>query len=969
MDASAMDCPDEDELDAYVRGETSPARRRAIEAHLSDCADCRCVVATAARVATVSPSAHDPNADVELPAPSERYTWLEPLGQGAMGIVYRAYDRFLDRDVAIKVLRDDGTPLAASARRRLLGESRALARVTHPNVVTVHDVGVDDGELFIAMELVRGASLRRWLEVQTRSWPQILEVFDAALAGLAAIHDAGLVHRDFKPDNVLVGDDGSVKVTDFGLVRGSAGPSLATTPNADVLGHSLTRDGDLVGTPAYLAPELFGTGTATASSDQFAACVALHEALHGRRPFEATTLAALAERVTRGELASMPRSAVPRRIGTVIRRGLAVDPARRYPSIRALAAALREARARRRSRGAIVASVAAVLAIGAGVASVSAPVDPCVAEASPFSGPRRQLVEDALARRGPTGKEAAPVFAAELDRWSQGWADTRQVACEATRVEHSHDETWLAAAQACSDAQLVELSAVVHAAERVENAWKAVDLARELPSPRRCEDPEPARARTQDDLALDELRASVKAATYIGDLSTVEAHLDALVGSADAATDLRLRAGALAVAGRAAMEVGRRDDAAQILERATEAAVAAHAPATAAAALLDRVQLEGVWRGHPQQARAFAELARAHVAVAGDPRLEAQLEFTLGNIARSRDEIPDAMAHCERAMQLLDPNTTPAATLAAVRMCVADMHVQLGELDRAEAIYRALADEIANTFSDEHPMLGGIMNGLGAVALERGDAPAAEQHWQEALRLTRATRGERDPRIVGILANVSSALERQGQVGEGRRLLHDAIDLGRELHGPRHAIVSALLSNLAASYLENDEPQAARPWLEQASAALPDDETYLLSRASIAGNLGLSYLPDDPQEARPHLQRAIDLATEAVGADHEEVAFHLVELAECELLAERPRLALPLLRRAEAIYDAGGETAASRRARVAFRQSQAVFFAEDGEDPRGEARRLAARARALDREQPAPVAHPELEAWIAFLGE
>jgi hypothetical protein len=294
-------------------------------------------------------------------------------------------------------------------------------------------------------------------------------------------------------------------------------------------------------------------------------------------------------------------------------------------------------------------------------------------------------------------------------------------------------------------------------------------------------------------------------------------------------------------------------------------------------------------------------------------------------------------------------------------MCVADMDYELGALDRAEATYRALAHEIASTFSDEHPLLGGIYNGLGAVAFARGNASAAEQSWREALRLTRAVRGERDRRIVALLANISSALDRQGQVGEGRRLLEEAIDIAREVHGPRHPIVSGLLSNLAASYLEAQEPAAARPWLERASAALPDEEKYLLSRASLAGNLGLSYLPDDPDAARPHFQRAIDLAREAVGEDDERVAFHLVELAECEILAERPEEALPLLRRAEAIY---GETApAGRRARLLFRKSQAVFFAE-GEDARAEALRLAARARALAGEP----SEPDLEAWIAHLG-
>ena len=960
-------CPSEQSLDGYVRGTASGLERDEVETHLASCAPCRAVVAAVANVATAEPST---GGELDLPAASDRYEWAEPVGEGAMGVVYAAYDRFLDRKVAIKVIRGDAAPREAARRRRLLAESRALARVTHPNVVTVHDVGIYDDELFIAMEFVDGASLRQWLAARQRSWTEILDVFDAALAGLAAVHDAGLVHRDFKPDNVLVGDDGDVKVTDFGLVRGSVGPGSTATLSVHSGSQSLTADGELVGTPAYLAPELFDGGAATEKSDQFAACVALYEALYDRRPFNAPTIEALAQRVGAGDIDEPPAAKVPRRVARVLRRGLAVDPGGRYASIATLAQTLRDARRTRRPRRNLVLGAGLVVVLGASATWVQAnQPDPCPPHAGALQSHHRAKVEQAMTAAGPIGRDASTVLLAEIDEWSRRWAAAGDEACAAVHVERRHDDAWLTRAEACLETQRVELAALVTAADRVDarRAWRTVDLARRLPSPEICNQADLAPARAQSDAALDELRATVRAAVYTGDLETARGKIDPLAAMAEDAVDPKLRARALAGAGAAAMEAGRPDDAAMLLGRATEAAIAADAPATTARALLHRVQLEGVWRGHAQQARAFAELARAHVAVLDDPRLEAQLEFTLGNIARSRDDYPLAKEHCDRAVALLDPGTTPLRTFAAAKMCVADMEVQLGDLDRAHGIYEGLVHRVEEHFGDKHPLLGGLYNGLGAVALERDDPAAAERAWRQALRVTEATRGDRDVRTIGLRANLSTALYRQGREDEGRQLLMDAIDVARGTLGPLHPTLAGLLSNLAAEYLEAGDHAAARPWLEQAAAALPQDEQYRLSRADISGNLGLSYLPDDPGAARPHLRRAVDLTVEAVGEKDERVAFQLIALAECELIDEQPKEALTLLRRAEVIYATSERTPAARHARLQFRLSQAVFFAKEGAKPRAEATALALRATELNAESGFVVPRPELEAWVEFL--
>ncbi|HEY0097284.1 MAG TPA: serine/threonine-protein kinase, partial [Archangium sp.] len=231
--------------------------------------------------------------------PLDRYVVLDPLGEGGMGMVYAAYDSVLDRKVALKLLPPgdaDAGPEATSGsgRARLLREAQAMARLSHPNVVAVYDVHQHEAQVFMAMELVDGQTLLQWEREQPRGWRELLTAFLAAGRGLAAAHAAGLVHRDFKPTNVLVGKDGRVRVTDFGLARPHNAPAElgADTPAPDtgpVKGHSLlelnlTQRGAVRGTPAYMAPEQFRGATADVRSDQFSFAVSLWEALHGERP-------------------------------------------------------------------------------------------------------------------------------------------------------------------------------------------------------------------------------------------------------------------------------------------------------------------------------------------------------------------------------------------------------------------------------------------------------------------------------------------------------------------------------------------------------------------------------------------------------------------------------------------------------------------------------------------------------------
>lgn len=307
-----------------------------------------------------------------------RYVIVSTLGAGGMGVVYKAYDPELDRRVAIKVLRP---PLHArshvgTGRGRLIREAQALAQLQHPNVITVHDVGEHEDRVFIAMEYIDGITLREWSKDKHRSWREVIDVLTAAGRGLQAAHAKQLVHRDFKPDNVMLegespAQSGRVLVLDFGL---AAGPTRLVSPGAtgsESGGASstatLTVTGAVLGTPAYMAPEQYAAKPSDPRTDQFNFCVTLYETLYGERPFSGDNRAALVAACTSGSVRPAPPSTlVPQWIREVVVRGLAAAPEQRWPSMEVLLAALAHDPTRsRRLRAVLGIGVIAVgLAVG-----------------------------------------------------------------------------------------------------------------------------------------------------------------------------------------------------------------------------------------------------------------------------------------------------------------------------------------------------------------------------------------------------------------------------------------------------------------------------------------------------------------------------------------------------------------------------------------------------------------------------
>jgi len=411
-----------------------------------------------------------------------RYRLERELGAGAMGVVYAAFDPDLERRIALKLLRPQAP--SAELKERLLREARAMARLTHPNVVTVYEVGTTGGRDFVAMELIHGETLAEWLGHAPRRPAAILEAFLAAGRGLAAAHAAGMVHRDFKPHNVLRGRDGRIVVTDFGLAREAADapPDAfgATLAAAGPIGAAsvpsqlavLTMTGALIGTPAYMAPEQWTGGAIGPATDQFAYCVALWEALAGERPYRGATFDELRAQVTRGP-AALEAPRVPRRIRPILRRGLAPEAAARWPSMTALIARLE--RAQRRPRLALALAARALCTGGTVVAlRGGAPVvPPCAAPAhDPASVWSPAIALDLRAK-------TSAAHAAALDDAYQHWLLARGAACRAApQIQPAQLQ--------CLDGVLARFDAVRQAYARVPAALPE-DLRRELVVPALCQ--------------------------------------------------------------------------------------------------------------------------------------------------------------------------------------------------------------------------------------------------------------------------------------------------------------------------------------------------------------------------------------------------------------------------------------------------------------------------------------------------
>jgi eukaryotic-like serine/threonine-protein kinase len=704
-----------------------------------------------------------------------RYHLLERVGKGGMGVVWGAWDPKLERRVAIKVL----VPTISEARERMLLEGQALAKLSHPNVVPIYDVGVIDEQVYLVMEWVRGQSLREYA-AEPRSVRELIAVYRQAGEGLAAAHRAGLIHRDFKPDNAIRGEDGRVRVLDFGLARGETD---AAPPVVDGdLGQASPVATRGAGTPRYMAPEQASGAALTAAADQFAFCTALREALWARRGRSRSPRAAAA-----AAAAPASRAPIARWLAALLDRGTSEAPARRFPDMAALLAALdRETMRRWRRRGLALATAGLALAAFAfGRTHAVDDVDPCsggAAEiAAAWSPASRAQLAAHLDALGAYGHEQIARVTGAFDAVAATWVLAHRQGCTAHRRAELPAELYQRRLGCLARSKVALGTAaellVTVARDGLDNALVA---ARSLPDAGLCAEqdaaqvtPPPAEVAPR----LPAIAAEIEKARILAVALRPEAGRVAgeAVAAAEGTSYAPVIARALLAQGRAAAALARWDEAAGALRRAVDLAVAGGDDVVAVeafarlvfvasrrgqsvdgASIVERLAQRAGASGSFSRALLYnnlatAELARADRAAARRWLLAAQREIELQSEAKREPKPEVDIELVSVAQNLALVADDPVERLARASAVVALLARALGDhhgktlaargVEANETADRALASqrfaELCERYRLYQPHLAAAMAlcnyRLGWLADERGDLPAARQAMSAAV--------------------------------------------------------------------------------------------------------------------------------------------------------------------------------------------------------------------------------------------
>lgn len=893
---AADSCVDSDTLAAYVDGALSDAAVSRVDAHIDRCARCRADLSALAVAAdTVSPSLAGPP---ELAAESEpleagtrigRYVVLNHHGRGGMGLVVRAYDPELDRHVAIKLLHPEMWDAAGPrARERLKREAQAMARLAHANVVRVHDVGTHGDQIFLAMEFIDGQTLREWSE--PRTWREALAACIDAGRGLVAAHEAQLVHRDFKPANVLCSDDGRVLVTDFGLARVEQ-RETANDGDSDSAASGdgqLTETRTLLGTPAYMAPELYDGQPATEASDQFAFCVTAFEVLHRTRPFSGDNQAQLRERIAAGVAIDPPGgSPVPASVDRALRRGMSADPAERYESMAALLDALDPRPAGRRRRWlaalAMVAAIAGALVLGLYARDGDGAMCDVTAEqlSGAWDADRRAAVEAALTATGRDG--AAPAFdrvAELLDDYAARWVAVRADACEATHIRGEQSPALLDARMACLDRrkrELGELTRLLAEATDPSIVDRAVEAVYALHQPGSCDaesaehifpkpDDPAERQRVDEALAALDTVAALRATSDYDAADEVLARAVAVAREVDYPP---LLAEALYRVGQSDTERDRLDEAEGDLFEAMDAAAAAHNDTFVADLWVNLIMVAGSKSHRFDVAMAYANAAKvAFARVDPAPALWARLEYAIGATQLARGDFAAAQARFERALTYRDADRGAPLpqTVAAILGGLCDVHRIKTRLDEARRFCLDAVTLFEESLGASHPKTAVALNSLGVVELEAPDYDAAKRLFTRAIDILDRTVGDKSVTRALAIGNLGLIGMYVGDLDEAERQLEIARDVF-ERHHPEHPQRLITLNNLATvSNTRGEYDSAIAQYVEvidlNTEVYGPESEGVALSKYNLAtvyqsmGRRG---------EAEDMLRSAIDVAAKVYG--------------------------------------------------------------------------------------------------------
>ena len=863
-------------------------------------------------------SSREPVRPQAAPAPSDRelslskgasigrYIILGPLGRGGMGEVYAAYDPELNRKIAIKLLRARGGASTVDGHTRLLREAQAIARLSHPNVVVVYDVGTFQETVFIAMEFVEGHTLGYWLQAKQRSWREVIDVFLLAGRGLAAAHAAGLVHRDFKPDNVMITKGGEVRVMDFGLAReekrdeaaapvvrpldaaaraaavattiapevdpdttmkldggGAPGgaPAAGATSASGYLRLKLTETGALLGTPAYMAPEQFAGTGGDARTDQFSFSVALYEGLYGRRPFAGTDVAAVMANVMGGKLTEAPdNSQVPGWIRKVLLRGLSTRLDDRFPSMAELLATLsRDPAARQRRWLAALAAVGALVALGMGIHRLSANQRTVCAggaarAATAWGFEQRKGIEKAFSSSGH--RRAAQTFATMagvLDGYVARWTGMYTEACEATQV-------------------------------RGEQSAEVLDLRMECLSER-----------------LSGLRA-LATVFQTADTGVVENAVSAAnaLGSLDRCADIPL----LRAIVRPPEDPATRAKVAELRRRLADLKAFADA-------------------GRFKEVLKPVQSAAAEARAIGYQPLLAEILLLQGQVLGYSNDVKVAEKALVEAFWAADASRVDEVRATAATELVFVFGYQENEFEEAER-WSGTADAVLQRVGGHELLRAWQQNNIGVVRGRFGQRAAALRALQEALALKEKALGRDHPDVGMTEGNIAVELE--------------ALERNQEALAHADRAVTLVENGLGSSH--------------------PELATLLNNRGEILDALGRR------REARQSFERARVIWERELGLDDRNLAYALTGIGLSYLAEDDASSALAPLERAYKIREAH-ELDPSRRAETRFALARSLW--ETNRD-RARARALAEQAREAYTKGDAKAKVVEVDGWLRARG-
>jgi len=928
-----------------------------------------------------------------------RYHVLARVGAGGMGVVYAAYDPDLDRRVAIKLLHSDTSTVGSfsDGRSMLLREAKAMAKLSHPNVVTVHDVGVHSGNVFVAMEFVQGETVAEWIASEPRPWAQVVRVFAAAARGLAAAHDAGLVHRDFKPANVLLAKDGAVKVTDFGLARwrDDAARERGPTEAAAIVAAAIasggatidrrTQAGLVMGTPAYMAPEQHLGLPIDARSDQFSYSIALYEALYGARPFTSAAPSALAMDIVEGRVPEAPAgSKVPAWLRELVLRGLEPDPELRHPSMAAIITLLeRDPTAARRRRLAAVGGVGLFGAAAFGVYTIGPQATQCADMGEHLVGvwdsDTRDAVRSAIFATGVGFAQSTwDRVAKSVDGYTDEWTTQRTDACTATRVRGEQSEALLDLRMACLDGCLRSVRALVSVLSDADETvvGNAVVTAGGLPPVATCADtkallddePTPDDPRLRDSLAqLDQRLADADLRGRAGKYPEALALARTVADDAQVLGFAPMNARALKRRGWLEHTNGDDASAEASLVSAYFHAVRLRDDALAGQAAIELVTVVGEFLHRAADGRRWAEHGAAHADAEGDPALQAAVSHALAGVALREGKYDEAEVLASTSLRLREDllEAGDDDVLASLNM-LGLIAIETGKFDVARTHFERMIALAEPRLGPDHPELAKPMNNLANIAWREGKYDQAKASFERALQLQRAALGEGHRNVAQLENNLAAVAMSTGHHDEAEERFERALAIWRAALGDEHPLVADALNNLAVVSVARGDFDKACANDEKALAirekTMPADHPGL---AQNLVNLGTDYYRVGRYaEARALHERGLAVYEKKLDPSHDDIALALTALSNDLIALREIDRALPMLERAYRLRK-DAEIDPVELAATRWSLARALDGTSVGRD-RARARGFAQQARDVFAATPTATDNPlaAIDAWL-----